>query len=176
MTSSTIDDSQRKAAKVAGFAYLFTLAAVVFSQFRIHDRLMVGNAAETARNIMAHERLFRIGIACDLTYCAGVVILLTALYVILKPVNPGFALLAAFWRLAYAFVWILMTLNLFDARRLLSGADYSRVFEAANLDFALVFPGLSEIIGKLHPQPRFRRAAERLREPDRNLGADPHKR
>jgi hypothetical protein len=76
MTNSTIDDSQRKAAKVAGFAYLFTLAAVVFSQFRIHDRLMVGNAAETARNIMAHERLFRIGIACDLTYCAGVVILL----------------------------------------------------------------------------------------------------
>lgn len=61
MTISTIDDSQRTAARVAGFAYLLTLALVVFAQFGIHDRLMVeGNAAETAQNIMAHERLFRI--------------------------------------------------------------------------------------------------------------------
>src|SRR6202795_4643444 len=44
---------------------------------------------------------------------------------------------------------------------------------AADLDFAFVFSGLCEIIGKLHPQPRFRRAAERFREPDRHLGADP---
>jgi hypothetical protein len=29
----------------------------------------------------------------------------------------------------------------------------------ADLDFALVFSGLCEIIGKLHPQPGFRRAA-----------------
>jgi hypothetical protein len=44
---------------------------VVFAQFGIHDRLIVeGNAAETARNIMAHERLFRIGIACDLMWPA----------------------------------------------------------------------------------------------------------
>jgi hypothetical protein len=56
LTVSAIDDSQRKAAKVAGLAYLFSFAAVVFAQFRIHDRLIVeGNAAETARNILAHE-------------------------------------------------------------------------------------------------------------------------
>ena len=62
MTISTIDDSQRTAARVAGFTCLFTMAIVVFANFRIHERLIVaGNAAETARNIMAHERLFRIG-------------------------------------------------------------------------------------------------------------------
>jgi uncharacterized protein DUF4386 len=77
-----VDDSQRAAARVAGFAYLFTFATVVYVNFGIHDRLIVaGNAAETARNILAHERLFRIGIAGDLIYCAGVVVLLTALYV-----------------------------------------------------------------------------------------------
>ena len=103
MTNSSIDESQRKAARVAGFTYLFTLATVVFAYFGIHAHLIVtGNAAETARNIMAHERLFRINIACDLIYGAGVVILLTALYVILKPVNRGVALLAAFCRLVYA--------------------------------------------------------------------------
>src|SRR2546430_6285751 len=112
----------------------FAMAIVVFANFRIHERLIVaGNAAETARNIVAHERLFRIGIACGLIYCTGLVILLTALYVILKPVNRGLASLAAFWRLVYALMWVLMTLNLFEARRLLSGADYLRVFEADRL-------------------------------------------
>jgi hypothetical protein len=134
MEISSVDESQRKAARVAGFAYLFTLATVVFANFAIHERLIVaGNAAETARNILAHERLFRISIACDLIYCAGVVVLLTALYVILKPINRGLALLAALWRLVYALMWVLMTLNLFAALRLLSGADYLRVFEAERL-------------------------------------------
>jgi hypothetical protein len=134
MTISPIDDSQRQAAKVAGLAYLFSFAAVVFAQFRIHDRLIIdGDVAQTARNILAHERLFRIGIACDLLYCAGTVVLLTTLYVILKPVNRGLALLAAFCRLVYAVMWVLMTLNLFDALRLLRGADYLQAFETERL-------------------------------------------
>jgi Domain of unknown function (DUF4386) len=134
MAIYTIDESQRKAATVAGFAYLITFATVVYVNFGIHARLIVKNsAAETARNILAHERLFRIGIAGDLMYCAGVVVLLTALYVILKPVNRGLALLAALWRLVWVLMWLLMTLNLFDALRLLSGADYLRAFEAERL-------------------------------------------
>jgi len=63
MTTSTIDESQRKAAKVAGLAYLITFATVVYVNFGIHDRLIGAGNAETARNILAHERLFRIGIA-----------------------------------------------------------------------------------------------------------------
>lgn len=94
-----LEPAQHTAAEVAGFAYLFAFASVVFAQFRIHDRLIIeGHATETARNILAHERLFRIGIACDLINCVGVVELLAALYVVLEPVNRGLALLAAFWR------------------------------------------------------------------------------
>ena len=52
---------------------------------------------------------------------------------ILKPVNRGLALLAAFWRLVWVLMWLVMTLNLFDALRLLSGADYLRAFEAERL-------------------------------------------
>ena len=133
MIISTIDESQRKAAKVAGFAYLITFATVVYVNFGIHARLIVENNAETARNVLGHERLFRIGIACDLTYCAGVVVLLTALYVILRPVSRGLALLAALWRLVWVLMWLQMTLNLFDALRLLRGADYLRAFESERL-------------------------------------------
>lgn len=134
MTITAIDQSQRKAAKVAGLSYLLTFAIVVAVNFGIHDRLIVdGNAAETARNILAHEALFRLGIVGDLIYCVGVIVLLTALYVILKPVSHGLALLAAFWRLVWVLMWLVMTLHLFDALRLLNGADDMRALELARL-------------------------------------------
>src|SRR6202162_1948865 len=134
MTISPINELQRKAAIVAGISYLITFAIVVYVNFGIHDRLIVANnPAETAQNILKHEQLFRIGITGDLIYCVGVVVLLTALYVILKPVNSGLALLAAFWRLIWVLVWLVMTLNLIDALRLLRGADYLRAFESERL-------------------------------------------
>lgn len=134
MTISTIDQSQRKAARVVGFTYLLTFAIVVFVNFGIHGRLIVsGNVAETAQNIVASEQLWRIGIALDLIYSVGIIALLLALYAILKPVNQNLALLAAFLRLVYALTWVLITLNLFDVQRVLSGADYLQVFEADQL-------------------------------------------
>lgn len=134
MTIPTIDESQRKAARVVGFTTLFTLPFVIYANFGIHERLIVaGNAAETARNIITHQTLFRISIVCDLIYSAGMVVLVAALYVILKPVNRTLALVAALWRLVYALMWLRMTLNLFDALRLLSGADYLRVIGTEQL-------------------------------------------
>jgi hypothetical protein len=128
MTISPVDDSQRKAARVAGFAYLLSAATVVFAQFGVYPHLIVaGNPAETARNIIAGEGLFRVYIAFNLVYSVGVVVLLAALYVILKGVSHHVALLAAYFRLVYALVWVFMTVNLFTALRLLSGPDYSRV-------------------------------------------------
>lgn len=135
MTLTRVDESQRKAARVAGLAGLLTMPFVVYANFAIHERLVVaGDVAATARNILAHETLFRISIACDLIYSAGLLVLASALYVILKPVNRNLALLATLWRLVYALMWVRMTLSLFDALRLLS-ADYLRVSEAGQLQF-----------------------------------------
>jgi hypothetical protein len=134
MTISTIGESQRTAARIAGFACPISFLTLVAVNFGIFARLIVrGNPAETARNIVAHETLFRIGVAGNMVYCVGVVVLLTALYVILKPVSQYLALLAAFGRLAYGLTWLLVTLNLFTALRLLSDADYSRAFGADQL-------------------------------------------
>ena len=133
MTIRAIDESQRTAARVAGLAYLITFATVVYVNFGIFARLIVENNAETVRNILAHERLFRVGIVGDLIYCAGVVVLLTALYVILQPVNLGLALLAALWRLVWVLMWLAVTLKLWDALRLLKGADYLQAFETDRL-------------------------------------------
>jgi hypothetical protein len=129
MTISTIDESQRTAARIAGLTFPISFAAVVAVNFGIFARLIVrGNPAQTSRNILAHETLFRVGVAGDMVYCVAVVVLLTALYVILKPVSRNLALLAAFGRLVHGLTWLLVTINLFTALRLLSDADYSRAF------------------------------------------------
>ena len=134
MTISTIDESQRKAARVAGFTFLFAMAIVIISNYGINLRLIVpGNAVDTARNIMAHETLFRINIACNLIYVMNVVVLLAGLYVILKPVNRSLALVAAFCRLVFALMWGVAALNTLGALRLLGDAAYLPVFGADQL-------------------------------------------
>src|SRR5580765_7707641 len=134
MAISTIDNSQRTAAKVAGWSGLLTFAIVVIGNYVLLNPLVVsGNAAATAQNIVAHETQFRITVVCFLTYSLGVVVLLSALYVILKPVNPGLALVGALSRLVFAFLWLLSTLNMLSALRLLGNANYLQVFEPDRL-------------------------------------------
>lgn len=134
MTISTIDESQRKAARVVGFTYLFALVPAIFAEFYVPGQLIVyDNAAETARNIMAHERLFRLGIASNLIVFAVDAVLITALYVVLERVHRSLALLAAFFRLIETMILVGVALRDFEVLRILSGADYLRVFEADRL-------------------------------------------
>ena len=134
MTIGTIDESQRKAATVVGFSYLFALPPAIFAEFYVLGKLLVyNNAEETARNIMAHERLFRLGTASNLTVFAIDIVLITALYVVLKSVNRNLALLAAFWGLIETAIFVVTLLNDLEVLRLLSGADYLRVFEPDRL-------------------------------------------
>jgi hypothetical protein len=134
MTPDTIENSQRTAAKVAGFSGLFSVAIVIFANYALLNPLIVtGNAAETARNIAAHEIQVRVVVACFLSYSASVVVLLTALYLILKPVNRGLALVGALFRLVFSLLWLLTTLNLLNALRLMGSASYLQVFEADRL-------------------------------------------
>jgi hypothetical protein len=134
MTICAIDESQTNAAKVVGFTYLFALVPAVFAEFYVSSQVLVhGDAAQTALNIMAHERLFGLGIACNLTVFAVDVVLITALYVILKPVNRSLAMLAAGWGLIETAILVVVTLNDLNVVRILSGADYLQVFEANRL-------------------------------------------
>src|ERR1700747_2564358 len=95
MTPS-IDNSQRTAATVAGLAGLFTFAIVVFGNFVLLGPLVIPrNAVDTARNILAHETQFRTALTCFISYDIGAIVLATALYVILAPINRGLALAGA---------------------------------------------------------------------------------
>ena len=128
------------------------MVIVVFANYVLLNPLIVpGNAAETARNIMTHETQFRVAFTCFLTYSTSVIVLLAALYVILKPVNQGLALVGALFRLVFAMLWLLSTLNMLGALRLLSGASYLQVFEADRL----------QALARLYPRRNFRRLLRR---------------
>src|SRR5437870_4704956 len=126
----TIDNSQRTAAKVAGIAGILTFALVVFGNYVLLGPLVIPrNAADTARNILAHQTQFRCALACFITYGIGGIVLLTALYVIFAPVNRGLALAGALFRLVFATLWLIAPLNSLAALRLLGAASYLKVFE-----------------------------------------------
>ena len=113
---------------------MFSVAIVIFANYALLNPLIVtGNAAETARNIAAHQIQVRVVVACFLSYSASVVVLLTALYVILRPVHRALALVGALFRLVFSLLWLLTTLNLLSALRLIGSASYLQVFEADRL-------------------------------------------
>src|SRR5437762_6962493 len=134
MTTTMIDNSQRTAAKVAGIAGLLAFVLVVFGNYVLLGPLLVPrNAVDTARNVLAHETQFRLALICFITYGIGAIVLLTALYVILAPVNPPLALAGALFRLVFAVLWLIAPLNSLAALRLLGNASYLKVFEPDRL-------------------------------------------
>ena len=134
MTLRTIEPAQRTAAKVAGFLYLFQMATAIFGESYVRGQLIVrGDATRTAQNIIGAERLFRLSIAGDLVTYTTVIVLIWALYVVVRPVDKNLALLAVLFRLAENAVLCVATVNSLVALRLLSGADYLKSFEASQL-------------------------------------------
>src|SRR5437868_12179461 len=134
MTTCTVDNAQRTAAKIAGVAGLVAFGLVVFGNYVLLNPLIVPrNAAETARNILAHQTQFRVALICFITYGIGTIVLLTALYVVLAPVNRGLALTGALFRLVFTMLWLIAPLNGLAALRLLGDIGYLKVFESDRL-------------------------------------------
>ncbi len=113
--------------------YLITMATGIFGESFVRGSLIVRDATQTAQNIIGSERLFRIGVATDLATFSGVVVLIWALYVMLRPVDRNLALLAVYLRLAEVAIHYIATLFSLVALVLLSGADYLKTFDASQL-------------------------------------------
>jgi len=134
MINRIADISQRKAAIVAGVAFLIYLIPAIFGNFFIFRRLIVlGDAATTANNIMASEGLFRVGIVGWLFVIIGDVVRAWAFYVFFKQVNKSLSLLAGWFMLIHAAIFGITQLNLVFVSELFSGAGYLTVFEPNQL-------------------------------------------
>jgi uncharacterized protein DUF4386 len=117
--------STKQRARIAGGLYLVNGAAGFFGIIYVPSRLMVsGNAAATAQNILASERLFRFGIASELICAVEFIFLLWALYRLLCGVNKTHASLMVILGLAFVPLMCVNVLNEIAALTLLRGADF----------------------------------------------------
>jgi len=125
--------SLRRAAMIAGAAYLITDATSIYGIFVRSSLIVSGDAALTASNIAAHAQLFRVGVVFDLLTGAGVVILNLALYELLAPVHRSLARLAALWRLVEVSMGSAIAVNSLVVLSLLNGADHPQAFQPREL-------------------------------------------
>jgi hypothetical protein len=140
-TKGSPHGTNKKTARRAGFLYLIYIVISIFANVLGRSKLIVlGDAATTARNIMASAWQFRIGFVVDLV--AAVLFLLTAwaLYVLLRPVNKPLALLFLLLNLGGVAVSCFSDLFLIASQLLVSGADYLKVFQVDQLQaLAMLF-------------------------------------
>ncbi len=132
-------NTNNKAARIAGFIYLLYFMAAITSDVWRDSFIVLGDAAATARNIMAREGLFTITAVGDLVTAGLFFLAAWALYVLLKPVNKNLAVLLMLLNLAGVAVHFTSGLNLFAALVLLNGPDYLKVFQSDQLQALALF-------------------------------------
>jgi hypothetical protein len=128
MTSGTADRihdiTMRQVALIAAFSLfvMSLLSPVAF--FNIFPKLILRTDIETTvQNISAHHALFLGGLACYLVTFIADVLVAWALVVLLRPVNASLALLAGWFRLAYAVMALSILLKLVSVYRLLNSPE-----------------------------------------------------
>jgi hypothetical protein len=128
---------QLKAARLAGLLFLIAMATGLFAEFyvRFPSTLIVsGDALKTTNNIIAHERLFRIGIANNIVTFAIDVVLIWALYLLLKRVNRSLALLAVFFRLIETTLACFAIINSYVAMQFINDSP-TKLFDLNQIQF-----------------------------------------
>lgn len=127
---------QNNAARLAGLLFLIAMATGLFAEFYVHfpsTLIVSGDAAKTAGNIMANERLYHIGVANNIITFAIDVALIWALYVLVRPVNRNLTLLAVFFRLVETTLACVAIINYYVAMQFVSDADHLKDFDSSQL-------------------------------------------
>lgn len=129
-------------ARRAGLLYLPTAILAPFTLIYIPSTLFVrGDATATANNIAAHETLFRLGIVTDLFSGILWMLIILALYRLLKGVDQNYAvLMAVLGGVMVTIVNFLISLNNLAALILVGGAEFLSAFDKPQRDaLAMLF-------------------------------------
>ena len=85
--------SPKRQARLAGALYLVVILAGMFAEAFIRPKIMVtGDAATTARNLLAHAFLYRVGLLTDLLTVVAAVAEGVLVYYLFRPVSRILAL------------------------------------------------------------------------------------
>jgi hypothetical protein len=114
----------RTASLVAGIGLALLTVLAVFGNFVVLQRLITpGDATTTTTDIANSAALFRWGVASLLAVAALDVVVAAALLRLFTPVNPDVSRLAAWFRLAYAGVFVVAVSQLAGIRPQLDTPD-----------------------------------------------------
>ena len=122
MDRPAADISPRRVALIAGIGLLFMAVLAPFAHFGVLEASVVRtDPGATVSNITGSEGLFRAAIAAFLVVTMLDLVVAWALYVLLRPINRGAALLMGWLRLAAAAAFLPALANLLDVAQLLGG-------------------------------------------------------
>ncbi len=134
MSESSVARWPQHYARLCGVFYLYIIVAGIFAELFVRTKLVIpADAGATARNILAHESLFRLGFSGEILHLSFDVMVAVILYALLRRVDRSIALLAAFMRLACDLILAVASMSHFAALKLLHGGSSLEAFSAEQL-------------------------------------------
>jgi hypothetical protein len=150
MAKSLAEASARPRARITGIVYLLYFLTVMSAEFLVKGLVVSGDAAATANNILAHESLFRLGLATGLISTAFYVAVTALFYDLFKTVSRSLSLLAAFFSLVGCAILAFASLFQLAPLVVLGGSQYLSVFKVEQLRaLALMFLELNTQAGNI---------------------------
>lgn len=154
--------SPKAKARLGGALFLVTIVGGIIAQAFIGDRLVVtGDAAATARNIVANQALIRVAFAIFMIEMACQTATTAVMYDLLMPVDRSLARTAAVFGYVGSGIKAMARLFFYAPLFVLGGASYLSAFDAKQLEafayllirinalgtqIALVFFGVSTLL------------------------------
>jgi hypothetical protein len=127
MVERIADASLRPRARITSVLYLLYFLAAVAELVLLKGLIVNGDPASTANNILAHQPLFRLGLATGLIATACYVAVTALFYDLFKPVNRNLSLLAAFFSLVGCAILAFASLFQLAPLVVLGGGQYLSV-------------------------------------------------
>ncbi len=134
MTTRSAEISPLVLARVTGLLYLLLLPLGILGMAVSSGLVVPGDAATTAKNILASESLFRLSIVIALLVQIINIFVVLALYQVLKPVNKNMAWLMVLFLLLGVPIAMLNELNQLAVLLVLHGASQLQVLMPLFLD------------------------------------------
>lgn len=144
MEDSSAQRTQRIYARVAGFLFLWLIITGLAGMLTISRIVGSGTFAETAKRVVAAERLYRVALSSELIETLSALLLAFALYATLRPVDKLLAQIAMYWRLAESFIGCVGVIFGFARLRLYTS---TQPFEALGTDQAEALVSLTRHAG-----------------------------
>jgi hypothetical protein len=133
---------------MTGILYFLVVLAGISSEIMVHNFIFIpGDITTTVNHITDYESIFRLGFVISLTRFAVFILLVLALYKLLRPVNKDWSLIMVAFALVSISIGIVSLLFQYAAPLLLSSNGYSTLFTTDQWQAQVLFFINMQILG-----------------------------